>query len=265
MPMRRLSVGWGVILLVMLALPPSAALGQLKNPEGAPVLLLSGGQRQHHGYREQAAYLSKTLEETGRYRVTIVEDAGILESPGVDKYQAIIILADRRDPEFKYTEDQQRKLAEFVKTRGRGGLISIHGADNAAIDWLPEMREMLGGVFSHDTRGGRPDGKTRKGPYRVRVARSDHPICKGVTDFDLSDELYYHVQFEREPEALLTIAHDGTDWPVAWAHSYGQGRVFHTVLGHRDFGPDKHDPLQNEHLTRVLVQALDWVTQARGG
>lgn len=261
--MIRIKLAASALCLMLLALTPSTTLAQLKNPDGVPVLLLSGGQRQHHGYRDQAAYLGKTLEETGRFRVTIVEDAGILESSALGKYQAIILLADRRDPEFKYTEDQQRKLCEFVKSRGRGGLISIHGGDNAANDWMPEMRSMMGGVFSHDTRGGRPDGKTRKGDYRVHVAQADHAITQGVSDFDLNDELYYQVQFEGTPDALLTIAHAGSDWPVAWTHTYGEGRVFHTVLGHRDFGPDKHDPLRDPNLTRVLIQALDWVTQAR--
>ena len=247
--------------LIGLACLPWAetANAQLRNPEGVPILVLSGGQRQHHGYREQASYLSKTLEDTGRYRVTIVEDAGVLESEGLGKYRAIILLADRRDPEFKLTEKQQRLLCEFVASRKNGGFVTIHGGDNAAADWLPEMRAMFGGVFSHDTRGGRPDGKTRKGDYRVKVAGSSHPICAGITDFDLRDELYYHVQFEKPVEPLLTIAHEGTDWPVAWTNEYGDGRVFHTVLGHRDFGADKHDPVRDPNVTRLLVQGLDWV------
>ncbi len=94
-----------VCVSIALALScPVASLAQLKNPDGVPVLLLSGGQRQHHGYREQALYLSRTLENTGRYRVTVVEDAAVLESPSLDKYRAVVVLADRRDPEFRFTE-----------------------------------------------------------------------------------------------------------------------------------------------------------------
>jgi type 1 glutamine amidotransferase len=251
-------------LSVCLVLQLSAFVqGQLKNPDGVPVLLLSGGQRQHHGYRDQAAFLSKFLEETGKYRVTIVEDAGILELLSLEKYRVIIMLADRRDPEFRLTEIQQNRLTEFVKRRTDGGLISIHGADNAAPDWVPEMRTMLGGVFSHDTRGGRPDGKTRKGDYHVHVAQPNHPICKGISDFQVNDELYYNIQFERPVEPLLSIEFNGTEWPVAWVNEFGQGRVFHTVLGHRDFGADKHDPLRAPNVTRVIEQALAWVAEKR--
>jgi type 1 glutamine amidotransferase len=231
-------------------------LAQKKNPDGVDVLLLSGGQREHHGYREQALYLSRALEDTGRYRVAIVEDAAILESPALAKYRAVLWTADRRNPESRLTEAQQRALLAYVA--GGGALVMIHGADNAAPDWLPEMRDMLGGVFSHDTSGGRPDGKVRKGSYRVRIAQPDHPITRGLADFDLDDELYYHAQMEPGVEPLATIAFEGTDWPVAWTREYDRGRVFHTVLGHRDFGPDKPDPLHNPGLTRLIVQGLDW-------
>jgi type 1 glutamine amidotransferase len=233
------------------------AFAQRKNPDGAPVLLLSGGQREHHGYREQALALARSLEETGRYRVTIVEDAGVLETDALAHYQAIVLLADRRDPEFKLTAAQQRRLLGFVHDQGRA-LVSLHAADNAAPDWLPEMRTMLGGVFSHDTSGGRPDGKVRKGDYRVTIRAPGHPICQGLADFDLKDELYYQVQMEPGVEPLAMIDFDGRAWPVAWTREFGKGRVFHTVLGHRDFGPDKDDPLQNPNVRKLVEQGLAW-------
>jgi uncharacterized protein len=136
------------------------------------------------------------------------------------------------------------------------GFVSIHGADNAAKDWIPEWREMLGGVFSHV---GLPDSKTKKGNFQVKVADTRHPITRGVEDFPLSDELYYHIQMQTAVEPLLTIDYDGGTWPVAWTRVYGTGRVFHTPLGHRDFGPDKPDPLQNPSLAKVLLQGIDWV------
>jgi uncharacterized protein len=248
-PHRRL-----VLALALAAIAPAAALAQKKNPDGTPVLLLSGGQRQHHGYREQAYALSKALEDTGRYRVTIVEDAAILETPALAKYALIILTADRRDDEFKFTPPQQKALLDHVKSGH--GFVSIHGADNAAKDWLPEWREMLGGVFSHV---GLPDSKTKKGNFTVKVADTGHPITRGVQDFPLSDELYYHIQMQPGVEPLLTIDHDGGTWPVAWTRTFGAGRVFHTPLGHRDFGPDKPDPLQDPNLAKVLLQGIDWV------
>lgn len=246
-----------VSLLLLGAAGPAWA--QKKAPNGTKVLLLSGGQRQHHGYRDQAFYLASTLEDTGRYQVTIVEDASILDSPALQKYDVVVASADRRDDEFKLTRAQQEALLAFV--RAGHGYVSIHGADNAAKDWLPAWREMLGGIFSHDTSGGRPDGKVRKGTYTIKITDTSHPITQGLSEFELKDELYYHIQMEPGVQPLAVTEYAGETWPVAWTRTFGAGRVFHTPLGHRDFGPGKDDPLRNPNLTKLVIQGVDWVSE----
>jgi type 1 glutamine amidotransferase len=248
----RRVLGWS-LALTLLATGPAWA--QKKAPAGAhKILLLSGGQRQHHGYRDQAFYLASALEDTGRYEVTIVEDAAILETPAMNKYDVILVTADRRDPEFKFTEAQQKALLGWVKAGH--GYVSIHGADNAAPDWVPEWREMLGGVFSHI---GLPDSKTKKGTFTIRIADTAHPITQGLNDFELTDELYYQIQMQPDVDPLATTDYAGGTWPVAWTRTYGKGRVFHTPLGHRDFGPGKDDPLRNPNLIKLIIQGIDWV------
>ena len=77
---RRIrTIGFGLVMIGCLGHRRPTA--QKKAPSGAKVLLLTGGQRQHHGYRDQALYLAEALEDTGRYEVTIGEDAAILETP----------------------------------------------------------------------------------------------------------------------------------------------------------------------------------------
>jgi uncharacterized protein len=244
-----------LIFLSGMALP---AFAQKSAPEGAKVLLLSGGKRQHHGYRDQALYLSGMLENTGRFQVTICEDAAILETPAMSKYDLLIVNADRRDDEFKFSVAQQEAIFEYV--RSGHGYVSIHGADNAAKDWLPAWKDMLGGVFSHF---GLPDGKVRKGSFIVKIADTSSPITNGLHDFNLTDELYYQVQMMADVQPLATIDYQGATWPVAWTRTFGKGRVFHTVLGHRDFGPEKDDPLRNPNLGRLVVQGIDWVAAGR--
>jgi type 1 glutamine amidotransferase len=234
------------------------ALAQKKAPNGARVLLLTGGQRQHHGFRDQAFYLASALEDTGRYEVTIGEDAALLETPAMARYDLIIVNADRRDPEFKFTRSQQEALLAWVKAGH--GYVSIHGADNAAPDWVDGWRDMLGGVFSHV---GLPDSKTKKGKFTIKIVDTQSPITRGLNDFELNDELYYHLQMRPGVEPLATTDYNGGTWPVAWTRVYGQGRVFHTPLGHRDFGPGKDDPLRNPNLFKLVLQGVDWVTEGR--
>lgn len=249
--MTRSAIGWLCLCLVGPLCAP--ALAQKKAPDGAKVLLLSGGQRQHHGYRDQAFYLTEELENTGRYEVTVTEEAAVLDTPALSKYDVVVAIADRRDPEFKLTKSQQLALVGFV--RSGKGYVSIHGADNAPADWEPEFKLMLGGVFSHF---GLPDGKTRKGEYTVKIVDPNNPVGKGVSDFSLKDELYYHLQMAPGVLPLAVVEFQGENWPVAWTQTVGKGRVFHTVFGHRDFGPDKDDPYRNPGFNRLILQGIAW-------
>jgi len=252
---RSRYIGLTMILSCWLAHP---AFSQKKVPDGAKVLLLSGGQRQHHGYREQALYLAGALENTGRFQVTIGEDAAILETPAIRKYDLIIVNADRRDDEFKFTTGQQEAIFDLVRS-GRG-YVSIHGADNAPKDWLPPWKEMLGGIYSHV---GQPNGKAVKGAYTVRITDYASPVTRDLKDFAITDELYTNMQMQPGIQPLATIEYQGVVWPVAWTNTYGKGRVFHTSLGHRDFGPDKDDPLRNPNLSKLIIQGVDWVAAGR--
>ncbi len=243
------------------ALTPRSAQAQrsvAKGVEPVRVLLLTGGQRNHHGYRDQAFYLASALEDTGRYEVTINEDGAVLETPAMNKYDLMIVNADRRDPEFKFTEGQQKALLDWVKAGH--GYISIHGADNAAPDWLPEWRDMLGGVFSHV---GLPNSKTKIGTFKIKIVNTEHPITKGIHDFELKDELYSNLQMKHQVEPLATTEYNGGTWPVAWTRVYGEGRVFHTPLGHRSIKPGSDDPMRDPNLLKLVIQGVDWVADGR--
>jgi hypothetical protein len=59
-----------------------AALAQQIMPKDPKLLLLSGGQWNHHGYRRRAQLLQKALEDTNQFQVTICEDVAILKTSG---------------------------------------------------------------------------------------------------------------------------------------------------------------------------------------
>lgn len=229
------------------------ALAQKKVPAGAKVLLLSGGERQHHGYRAQAHYLQTVLEDSGKFQVTISEEAAVLETDAMKKYDVLLVTADRRDDEHRLTDRQQQAILDYAA--GGKGVVSLHGFCCAAKDWKPEMREMLGGVLSHI---GLPDTKVKVGKYTIKVAKPDHAIMRGIADFDHEDELYYYLQTVGELDAVATVRHEEKDWPIAWTRPYGKGRVFVTVFGHSRWEPGSKDPLENPPFRQMIVQAVEW-------
>ena len=232
----------------------SEATAQQNVKGGAKVLMLSGGQRNHHGYRRQAYLLQKALEDTKQLEVTISEDAAILEAPSLAKYDVIVAMADRRDPEFRFTPSQQKALLQFVHD-GKG-LFSLHGFCCAEQHWQPEMREMLGGVLSHV---GTPDTKVKFGKYPLKISDPSHPITQGASDFEHEDELYYELQTRGEPiKPLAAAVYEGKEWPVLWTREFGKGKVCVSVFGHCGVQPKSKDPLEHEPFQRLIVRGILW-------
>jgi hypothetical protein len=248
-----------VILTGTIAWAPEP-IGQKKAPDGIKVLLVSGGQREHHGYRQQAHYLQKVLEDTGKFQVTITEEAAVLETDALRKYDVVVLSADRRDDEHRLSEKQQQSLLDYVAA-GKG-LVSLHGFCCAANDWKPEMRQLIGGVLSHV---GQPDTKVRVGKYSVKVEQPTHAIMRGIENYEHEDELYYYLQTVGNLDALATVRHEDRDWPIAWTRSYGKGRVFVTVFGHAGWKAGSKDPQENPPFRQMIVQAIDWAAQPQPG
>ena len=109
------------VCLVLSGCLASPAWAQKNSLGGVKIYLLSGGQRQHHGYRDQAFYLAELLENTGRFEVTLGEDAAILEMPAIQKYALIIANANRRNP-----------VGRGVGQGGRPGAGSLQGVSPGA-------------------------------------------------------------------------------------------------------------------------------------
>jgi hypothetical protein len=86
------------------------------------------------------------------------------------------------------------------------GFVFLHHALAGWPGW-PGWADVLGGRYHYapaDLRGTPwPDSGYRYADYTTRVAAPEHPVCAGLTDFELSDELYCCPVFEDEVVPLL--------------------------------------------------------------
>lgn len=97
--------------------------------------------------------------------------------------------------------------------------------------------------------------------YRVRVTAPEHPVMRGITDFDVISEQYYmHVDpvvkvlaTTRFPVADGPHAGNGpVDMPVVWTKLYGKGRIFYSSIGHTPAAI-----AAEPHLT-ILRRGMSW-------
>ena len=155
-----------------------------------------------------------------------------------------------------WPEQTKKDFEAFVA--GGGGFVCIHAADNSFPDW-PAYNEMIGvggwggrsekdGPFVYFEgdelkRDESEGGAGHHGPrhaYPVVVRDTAHPIMKDMPRewMHQVDELYDTLRGPAVKMQVLATAFSdpankgsGRHEPVAMVINYGEGRVFHTVLG----------------------------------
>jgi hypothetical protein len=200
------------------------------------------------------------LEQTGLFAVDVVTappEGGDFASfrPEFGRYQAVVLNYDA--PDGRWPAALQQSFERYVKDGG--GLVLVHAADNAFPGWAA-FNEMagIGGWRGRDGRAGPywfldADGKLtssdapgptgshgRRLPFQIMV-RAEHPVTAGLPRvwMHAGDELYAHLRGPGRNMTVLASAWSdpanqgsGRHEPQLLVVSYGQGRVFHTTLGH---------------------------------
>ncbi len=197
-------------------------------------VLIAGGK--YHDIDFARLELLKLLAEDDRVRVRVFEDYSNL---------AAIEAADFL---VSYTCDvtpslvEQEALRRYVENGGRW--YALHGTNsilrflqNGLVDsprWAPHFMQTLGSMFiAHPPIA----------PYKVTVAKPEHPLVKGVTPFDATDELYLseyygdlevllETEFEGEATGFVEAKWAKAKHPVFYLHPVGKGAVLYLTLGH---------------------------------
>ena len=102
--------------------------------------------------------------------------------------------------------------------------------------------------------GGDYQGHYGAGPIahaEINPNAKDHPILRGISNFDSYGSLYKNPSIATDTTLLLTGKTEEHAEPVAWTRRHRGGRVFYTSLGHqRDF--------EVEMFLRLLGNAVLW-------
>lgn len=158
------------------------------------------------------------------------------------------------------------------------GLVFLHHALAGWPGW-PGWADVLGGRYHYapgDLHGRHwPDSGFRYASYTARVADPRHPVCDGLADFELRDELYCCPVFEQDVVPLLradappgtfretfaeVLGTAPTTWQhpppsnlIVWAKVAGRSPLVYVQPGD---GPDTFALAPFRHL---LANALAWV------
>jgi len=150
------------------------------------------------------------------------------------------------------------------------GLAGWHGgiADSyrASADYL----QLIGGQFAAHAARMAPGERTGEQSdnyvqHRIEItaAGTDHPITRGITDFELTTEQYW-VLSDDYNDVLATTTTAVRPWgewhrpitaPAVWTRQWGDGRVFVATPGHRV------EVLREENVRTIVERGLLWAAR----
>jgi type 1 glutamine amidotransferase len=201
-------------------------------------------------------------------------------APDFSKYDVIVM---DFNTQMSWSEKTKKAFEDYVKSGG--GLVIYHAADNGFTDWK-EYNKMIGvgGWGGRDRSAGSyirwRDGKMvvvdepgpsgEHGPrhdFQIVDRDPDHPIMKGLPTkwMHAEDELYQCMRGPAENVTLLATAYadpkydgSGENEPILMAISYGDGRVFHTTLGHAWEGMDELPAMECVGFITTFQRGTEW-------
>ncbi|MEM7384214.1 MAG: ThuA domain-containing protein [Verrucomicrobiota bacterium] len=273
--MQNLKSLFPIIALITVA---SAGLWYAQAQEGKRVykVLIIDGQN-NHKWKATTPVLKHALETSGRFAVDIStsppkkaeKGAWTGWKPAFSDYDAVL---SNYNGEM-WPEEVQDSFLAYVE--GGGAFVVVHAANNSFGQWK-EYNEIIGlggwggrneksgpliyfkdGELVRDTSPGRGGTHGAQWEFNVDVIDTEHPITKGMpqTWKHAKDELYSLLRGPGKNMKVLATSKSkktNRDEPMIMTLDYGQGRVFHTPMGHADYS------MRCAGFYNVLQRGTEW-------
>jgi uncharacterized protein len=230
------------------------------------------GIAQHDSVSHALATIERLGYESGLWDTYIRTDSNIASyqpqmttgrpasgGPSFANVDAIFFMGHRDVP---IDDKQKAELLKFVHDDGKG-FVAAHVALTALMSW-PEFGEMLGGQFQDHPYGSAAGTVINEDP--------GFPATRHLPPtFSLTDEFYQVKNFSRDKSRVLlrldtsklppneNLLNKNGDFPLAWARTYGAGRVFYGSFAHDAKSWDNPD------VYHMYFEAIKWALKLTDG
>jgi uncharacterized protein len=251
--MRDRFFGWIVCLLLIVVGADTCGAKPSSSPQR--VLLLSG--RNNHNWKETTPRIKSILEDSGCFLVDVLEHPEQLTPEMLRPCQVVLsnwnAFSSREDASSNWPSLAEESYIDFVR-RG-GGHVVVHAGSASFPDWQEYQQLTLATWKVGQTTHG------RQSEFSVHVDAEDHPITRGLRDFDYFGELWQSPGLQDGVTVLASVrSRSGTgvrDEPVAVAGTFGKGRSFTLLLGH------DVTEMSNPGFVALLVRGTFWAASGQ--
>lgn len=190
-----------------------------------------------HGFREKDFdAVFRSMENIDFIR----EDLDVfVDNPHQKEYETVVFYNFHRP----YPTDEQAKAILDLTERGQG-MVILHHAILAFPEW--ESYSDMCGIHDRDF------DYSPKQTLQVQVSDPNHPITKGLDNWEMGDETYLMNSADGDSTILLTVDHPNSMDVIGWTREYGNSRVFCLQSGHDNV--TYSDP----NFRKVLQQGIEW-------
>jgi type 1 glutamine amidotransferase len=214
------------------------------------VLVVTGG----HGFEKPQFY--KMFEDNPDITFKAVEHPNAHAQLTADaaKDWDVMVLYDMHQP----IADQAK--ADMVARLKEGkGLVVLHHAIANYQAW-PEYEKIIGARYYLAKTNVNGVEKARSEythdvNFKVQIASQDHPVTRGLKDFDIRDETYRLYDVSPDVTLLLTTTEPLSHTKIGWAKTYKAARVVFFQGGH------DHWAFENPNYRQLLKQAIAWTAR----
>jgi len=180
-----------ILCRFLLALSFCVAANLASTASAEPLrVFIRGGKKTHGpGAHDHASFLK---DWTGLLNQRGLKASGAMEFPTAEQLAQTDVLVMYAQDGGNIPKDRRDGLNAFLK-RG-GGIVVIHTASVSADS--AHWKSIIGGSWV--------EGTTRwfEGPMSLYYEDSQHPITKGVSNFDMDDEIYYDMDLSPDIQVL---------------------------------------------------------------
>ena len=238
-----------LIVSLLMAVAVSALAAETPKTK---VLLITGG----HGFATNE--FLKVFTENAAIQLTHANHAkgtaNAYDREDLYDYDAVVLYDMPKE-----VNDAQKKRFTALTEKGIG-LVVLHHALVSYQHWA-DYERIIGGRYPEaDGKGGVVTDKVgyeHDVKFKVRILEKNHPVTKGVSDFDIHDEIYWGFRIGRDIKPLITTDHPKSGKPLAWERSEGKSRIIYLQLGH---GPEA---FANPNYRKLVAQSIAFVSRRK--